>query len=156
MKLSDMKNRLAGLEDLNFRTPEGTPIPSHFHITEAGLTTKHFIDCGGTIRQETVINFQIFLANDTGHRLSPQKLAKIIAKSEEVLPLGDREIEVEYMTNTIGRYGLEFDGHDFQLTAKHTDCLAKDNCGIGEKKKVALSELNATKTACCSPESKCC
>jgi hypothetical protein len=157
MKLSELKNKLNVLDTLDFILADGKPVAPHFHVTEAGLTTKHFIDCGGTIRKENKINFQLYLANDTEHRLSPEKLLAIIHKSEKVLPLEDHEVEVEYMTGTIGRYGIDFTGKGFMLTNQKTDCLAKDNCGIPEEKsKLNLSELTTGSKACCSPGSGCC
>ena len=69
----------------------------------------------------------------------------------------DFEIEVEYQGETIGKYNLDFDGTNFLLTTKQTDCLAKNNCGIpAEKPKVKLSELQETNTSCCSPSTGCC
>lgn len=157
MKLSDFKKDLSTLDVLTFIQPNGKQVPAHFHITEAGLTTKHFIDCGGTVRKEEVINFQLWEANDFDHRLSSAKLLGTIALSEKVLQLGDSDVEVEYQTETIGRYGVEFDGQNFILTAKKTDCLAKENCGVPiEKQKVNLSELQEKESSCCSTESGCC
>src|SRR3954471_7544608 len=126
MKLSDFKNKLSTLNSVNFVQPDGKIVPLHFHITEAGLTTKHFIDCGGTVRDEKVVNFQLWEANDFEHRLTAEKLLGIISLSEKVLGIEDHEIEVEYQTNTIGRYGVEAKGDGFELTAKHTNCLASD------------------------------
>lgn len=157
MRLSEIKNNLQGLETIAFQLPNGELVPSHFHVTEIGKITKNFIDCGGTIRNEVVINFQLWNANDYDHRLHPEKLVKIIELSEEVLELKDSEIEVEYQGETIQKFGLDFDGTNFLLTSKHTDCLAKDNCGIPEDKlkpKVRLSQLQAT--SCCDPASGCC
>ena len=57
MKLSEFKTLLQTLPEVNFKLTNGQAIPSHFHITEAGLTTKHFVDCGGTIRSEKTTNF---------------------------------------------------------------------------------------------------
>ena len=59
MKLSEIKNKLATTEALNFRLPNGTYVPEYFHITEVGIITKDFIDCGGPMRQEKVVNFQL-------------------------------------------------------------------------------------------------
>jgi hypothetical protein len=157
MKLSEIKKILSTLTDVNFRLPDGALVPEHFHVTEVGVVHKHFIDCGGTIRNEKAANFQLWNANDTDHRLKPEKLSKIIALSEEVLGLEDLEIEVEYQSDTIGKYGLDFDGKNFILTSKRTDCLAKDNCGVPvEKKKVSLLELQNTKQSGCTPGGKCC
>lgn len=157
MKLSDFKKELSVLDTLTFVQPNGKIVPVHFHITEAGLTTKHFIDCGGTVREEKVVNFQLWEANDFEHRLSAKKLTGIIELSEKTLNLGDLDVEVEYQTETIGRYGLDFDGKNFILVAKKTDCLAKENCGVPkEKQKVNLSELQKNESSCCSPNSGCC
>lgn len=117
---------------------------------------KHFIDCGGVVRKEEVANFQLWNANDYDYRLHPQKLLNIIELSEKVLELGDLDIEVEYQGERIGKFGLDFDGVNFVLTSKQTDCLAKDNCGIPtQKPKIKLSELQQAKT-CCDPTSGCC
>jgi hypothetical protein len=123
MKLSQVKNILKSIESVNFILPDGTSVPEHFHVTEVGLITKNFIDCGGTVRKETVVNFQLWDANDFEHRLKPQKLRNIIELSEEVLGIGDFEIEVEYQEQTIGKYDLDFNGKDFVLVNKQTNCL---------------------------------
>lgn len=157
MKLSDVKKHLAALGSVNFKLPDGNLVPEHFHVTEIGQITKIFIDCGGTIRNEKVISFQLWNANDTDHRLNPQKLLNIIALSETTLHIEDLEIEVEYQSDTIGKYDLGFDGKTFLLLAKQTGCLAPDKCGIpSEKQKIKLSELSANSSSCCTPGNKCC
>src|SRR5699024_1716799 len=113
-----------------------------------------FIDCGGTVRNEEVVNFQLWNANDYDHRLHPEKLLHIIELSEKTLDIGNLEIEVEYQGQTIEKFGLDFDGKKFLLTTKQTDCFAKDNCGIPEDQpKVKLSEKQ-NKTLC-DPNSGC-
>lgn len=157
MKLSTFKNHLDNVTQLNFVQPNGNFVPRHFHITEAGLTTKHFIDCGGTVRTEKTISFQLWTANDFEHRLEPQKLKKIIAIAEPLFGNEDLDIEIEYQTETISRYGLDFDGNKFLMSSKQTDCLAKDHCGIpAEKLKVKLSEVQQSNNACCTPGGGCC
>ncbi|WP_288982602.1 DUF6428 family protein [uncultured Flavobacterium sp.] len=156
MKLSQIKEILATVEVVNFKLPNGTSVPEHFHVTEVGLITKNFIDCGGTVRNETVVNFQLWNANDFEHRLKPQKLMNIIQLSEKVLGIQDYEIEVEYQDTTIGKYDLDFNGTDFVLVNKQTACLAQDQCGIPqEKPKVRLSDMN-NETSCCTPNGGCC
>jgi hypothetical protein len=152
MKLSEIKMHLHTVETVNFQLENGTFVPEHFHITEVGIVSKHFIDCGGKLREEKVANFQLWDANDFEHRLKPGKLQKIIALSEQILGMEDLEIEVEYQSGTIGKYNLGFDGENFILLSKHTACLAKENCGNG-KQKVGLSELE---TSCCAPNGNCC
>jgi hypothetical protein len=39
-------------------------------------------------------------------------------------------VEVEYQGRTVETYALDFADGVFYLRAKHTDCLAKDHCGI--------------------------
>lgn len=152
MRLSQVKSVLKEVETIAFQLPNGSLVPSHFHVTEVGKITKHFIDCGGTIRNEEVVNFQLWSANDYDHRLHPNKLLDIIELSEKLLQIEDLEIEVEYQSDTIGKFGLEFNGSHFLLTSKQTDCLAPDKCGIPvEKPKVKLSEINT-----CTPGSGCC
>lgn len=157
MKLSEIKQHLQTAEAVNFQLPDGSFVPEHFHVTEVGMVDKHFIDCGGTVRREKVANFQLWNANDTDHRLKPGKLLNIIALSEKVLGIEDFEIEVEYQSNTIGKYGIEYDGKNFKLIAKNTACLASDACGVtDEKQKVKLSDLETSAKACCTPGGGCC
>jgi len=154
MKLSEIKEILPKLDNVEFQLENGTFVPEHFHVTEIGIITKHFIDCGGTIRKEKVVNFQLWNANDYEHRLKPTKLLNIIKLSEEKLGIENAEIEVEYQTETIGKYDLDFNGKTFVLRNKTTACLAQDACGIPmEKPKIKISDL---KDAGCSPNSGCC
>lgn len=157
MKLSEIKKHLYTAATVNFQLPNGSFVPEHFHVTEVGIITKHFIDCGGTVRNEKVANFQLWDANDFDHRLKPQKLLDIISLSEKVLGIEDLEVEVEYQSDTVGKYGLDFINGNFTLTAKQTDCLAKENCGVPDKKqKLELTELSNTNKNCCSPGGGCC
>lgn len=157
MKLSAFKNQLDKISQLNFVQPNGTYVPRHFHITEAGLVTKHFIDCGGTVRTEKAVNLQIWVAQDFDHRLEPLKLKKILALAQNLFGQEDLEVEVEFQTDTIGRYGVEFDKENFLLTTKQTDCLAKELCGLPlEKTKLVLSELQSSASSCCTPGGGCC
>ena len=153
MKISEMKQALAGLAAVSFRLPDGTHLPAHFHVTEVGLVSKHFIDCGGVERRETVANFQLWEAGDYDHRLAPQKFLHILNLSERILGSEDLAIEVEYQQATIGKFSLAFDGTDFVLTPKQTACLAQDACGIPDGPQFALPQLQA---AGCAPGGGCC
>lgn len=158
MKLSEIKSELKKLTTIAFQLPNGELVPNHFHVTEVGKVSKHFIDCGGTVRTEELMNFQLWEANDYDHRLHPEKLIHIIELSEKTLVLPDLEIEVEYqMKETIGKFSLDFDGTNFLLISKLTDCLAKDKCGIPtEKPKVKIGEWKPKQTSCCTSDSGCC
>ncbi|MFT6054466.1 MAG: hypothetical protein ACJAS3_000825 [Roseivirga sp.] len=153
MTVSEIKNHLNQHATIAFKLPNGELVPNHFHVTEVGKITKDFIDCGGTVRHEEVASFQLWEADDYDHRLHPEKLVNIIALSEKLLGLGDLEIEVEYQSSTIGKYGIDFDGKNFLLTTKQTACLALDACGIPEKPKVKLSAIGAN---ACAPGTGCC
>ena len=156
MTLEQIKSILPALENVEFALESGQFVPEHFHVTEIGMVTKNFIDCGGTIRKEERVNFQLWDANDFEHRLKPGKLLNIIKLSEEKLGIGDFEIEVEYQSETIGKYDLDFTGKHFVLKNKMTACLATDACGIPpQKEKLNLSELQQQKGSC-APGSGCC
>jgi hypothetical protein len=158
MKLSEVKKSLENVLEVRFVLPNGTFVPVHFHVTEVGVITKNFIDCGGTVREEKVVNFQLWEANDFDHRLAPQKLKDIIELSEKVLNLQDGEVEVEYQQATIGKFHLSFDGVNFLLESTQTNCLAQDKCGIPAE---ILREPQDTKIQekiqnTCTPGGGCC
>lgn len=156
MKLSEVKQLLRKTSQLSFEIENDGMIPAHFHITEVGLVTKHFIDCGGTTRKEEKVIFQLWYDDrDMDHRLSPTKLLSIIELSEEKLSLPSAEIEVEYQANTIGKFNLEHNGTHFVLTNTQTACLAEDQCGIPQTK--PKFKLVDTKSGSyCDPKNGCC
>jgi len=154
MKLSEVKAVLPQLDNVVFKVAGGDFVPQHFHVTEVGMVTRRFIDCGGTVRQETAVNFQLWNADDYEHRLKPGKLLNIITLCEEQLGLVDDVVEVEYQGDTIGRYSLAFNGDHFLLEAKTTACLAPDACGLpAPKQKTNLKDLSNAQ--CCTPGSCC-
>jgi len=153
MKISEIKNALAEVAAINFRLPTGEYLPAYFHVTEVGLVSKHFIDCGGVERRETVANFQLWEAGDYDHRLAPQKFLHILNLSKKILGSDDLDIEVEYQQATIGKFGLTREGNDFVLTPKQTACLAQDACGIPDSQ-FALPQLQMA--SCCTPGGGCC
>ena len=153
MKLNTFKEILAASDELSFVLPNGTLIPPHFHITEVGKFTKDFVDCGGTIRNEEVAIFQIWSADDYDHRLEPKKVVEIIEVAENELQLKDLEIEVEYQSDTIGKYSLDYANGRFDLIAMQTDCLAKEKCGIPKK---TILEDSKEGLSSCDSSSGCC
>ena len=155
MKLAEVKNHLKNLKTISFQLPDGTHVPGHFHVTEVGKVSKHFIDCGGVLRKEEVVNFQLWNADDYDHRLHPEKLIHIIELSEEKLNIDEKlQVEVEHQGRSIETFTLDFNGENFLLINKQTDCLAKDQCGIpSEKPKVKMADLS---TNACTPGGGCC
>ena len=159
MKLSQVKALLPTLDNIAFKLEDGSRVPEHFHVTEVGQVTKNFIDCGGTIRNEKIVSFQLWSANDYDHRLKPLKLLKIIELSEKHLGLEDAEVEVEFQQQTIGKYALSFDGTYFILQNKATACLALDSCGIPGEKSILQGVQFIEKAASpntCAPGAACC
>jgi len=158
MNLSEFKTALQNQEYPSFKLENGSALAPHFHLTELGKITKDYIDCGGTRRQESWLNLQLWEANDFEHRLSATKLLGIIRKTERQLALDDSlALEVEYQGATVGRYALAQEGESFILQAKQTDCLAKDACGIPDVVSMPLEDLaTANSSKSCSPDSNCC
>ena len=145
MTLSEFKKQLENVNQLQFVLQNGQKVPSHFHITEIGVTTKQFTDCGNTFRTSKKITFQLWASMDIYHRLEAQKVLKIINSVAQKLETDDLEVEIEYQQDTIGKFGLDFIDNQFVLTNTFTDCLAKSSCGIPTEK-----------VACCTTEINCC
>ena len=148
MKLSEFKSSLSEVTQLKLMLPNGTAIPAHFHVTELALISKNFIDCGGVARVERKVTFQLWVANDIDHRLTPFKWMGIIKKGELDYGLTDELVEIEFQGQTIERYGITFSEGIFNLNPLFTECLAPDHCGIPEPQ--------LPKTSCCSPSTGCC
>lgn len=138
MKLKDLKSTLALHPESRprFIMPDGRVFPAHFHITEVGHVAKRFIDCGGRLHDKAdTCLLQTYVADDLEHRLNAGTFAKILQLGQQVLPHDDLEVEVEYEDGSITQSPLtdaKFTGQfvDLQLGEKHTDCLAKEKCGI--------------------------
>lgn len=158
MRISDLKQFLSDQETILIQLPDGTAVPSHFHVTEVGEVSKHFVDCGGKVRHEKKASLQLWTANDYDHRLEPGKMAKIIEIAERDLGLGNLEIEVEFQgEETIQKFSLSAEGNVLQLRGTATACLALENCGLPPVvKKAAVSLAGFTSKAKCTPGGGCC
>lgn len=137
MNLSTLKQHLTAQpkQAVGFVFDDGELIPGHFHVTEVGHVAKRFVDCGGTVRNVETVQLQIWVGNDADHRLTAGKLASIIELAKPLLPATDLEVEIEYEGCVISQYTIERALNTgekvlFQLADKHTDCLAKEACGI--------------------------
>jgi hypothetical protein len=118
-------------------------IPAHFHLTEVGLVTKKFVDCGGNMRESATCVLQVWVANDTHHRLNAKKFLNILRHAVGFVPL-DTPLVMEYQhSKTIELYSLAFahvtdsvyftpPGRGVHISAKpiETACLAPDKCGV--------------------------
>ena len=153
MKISEFKNIIQSLKYIVFELPGGKRVPPHFHITEIGIIRKIYIDCGGDLRVENLINMQLWYSNDINHKIETTKILKIIQNSEKLLKFQDEEIQIEYQQDTICKFNLEFKGDStFKLIKTFTDCIDKESCNIIEKPRIRIKK-NQTK---CDPTSGCC
>ena len=130
MKLSEFIAHVNQIDSLSFRLQSGVIVPVHFHLTELGIINKIFVDCGDVLREESFVSFQLWSTFDDEHRLSPKGLISIIKNVGKRIHLRDSHIEVEYQTDTVGKYSLAFDSGVFILCPKKTDCLDPKSCGI--------------------------
>jgi len=122
----------SGDQPVHFVLPDGGRIPDHAHVTEVGRIDREFLDCGGELRKTSFCCLQVWVADDTDHRLRASKLAAIIGRALEPLRLADLPVEIEYEDGFISQFPvIAADGSDafiVHLGTKHTDCLAKDAC----------------------------
>jgi hypothetical protein len=141
VRLQEFKNKLKKTTEVGpllLKVEGGKIIPPYYHITEMGIMVKHVIDCGGTLRKTEYITFQVWTADDFDHRMTIEKLLDIIEKGEKFIGAVDIEIEMEYQTDTIGRYSISADPTNelmYILSPKKTNCLAPDKCGITPERK---------------------
>lgn len=151
MNLTELKKLLADHPNklMRFVLPNGKSIPAHYHITEVGHVKKDFIDCGGTTRTASACVLQAWVAvNDEDHRLEAGKLGTILKMADKILPSPELPVEVEYEAPVISQFSISnseitSDAIVFHLENKHTDCLAKESCGLEGG-------------SCCSDEEDCC
>lgn len=138
MTLKQLRDTLAAHPGaaLRIALANGDAVPAEFHVTEVGRTTKHFIDCGGTVRKTEACTLQIWVArNDADHRLGSAKLLKILRLAEKVVPDPRLVVEAEYQGDSVSVYTLELRAAsdaqiDFALAPKSTTCLAPDKCRV--------------------------
>src|SRR5882757_9725532 len=109
MKLADLKNHLSTNPGANLRfvLPNGNSVPAHAHVTEVARIDKRFVDCGGTLRNDSWCRLQTWFADDTDHRLTAGKLLKILDKAKPFLASDDLEVDVEHEAGYISQFPLE-------------------------------------------------
>lgn len=165
MKLSQFTELLHAHPDKPFHLvlPGAKVVPHSFHITEVGHVAKNFIDCGGKLHSVQSCQLQVWLGEDTDHRLYAGKMAHALelAQAKGVLPAGeDLDVEIEYEDMAISQYLVT----DFSVTesavvlsldSKHTDCLAKELCCPPTVLTMA-PQGSAAEQSCCTPGSGCC
>jgi hypothetical protein len=159
--LADLATALRDQQPKSIRMvlPDGEAVPSHFHVTEVGRVQKDFIDCGGTRRTTLSGQLQLLVATDFDHRLSAEKLLKILEMSEPILGDAPLPLTVEYGQKVAVIYSVSnlqvVDGAlQIQLSIPQTGCLAPDKCGLPEEE-AGLFTIGAG-TSDFAPKSGCC
>ncbi|MGL4423759.1 MAG: DUF6428 family protein [Gemmataceae bacterium] len=89
---------------LHLMLPDGSFVPAHYHVTEVGRVHKDFIDCGGTVRSKTACVLQVWVADDTDHRLDTTKLAMIVRLTTPLLKATDLPVEVDYENDVVSQF----------------------------------------------------
>lgn len=167
MNLPELKERLRAHPDLNVSIlrPDGTAIPAHYHLTEVGHVAKRFVDCGGKFRTSETCVLQTHFAStrDDGHRLTAGKFAMILDLAKPILPSEDLPVEVEYEAGVISQAPIAevrvvSGALQLQLGSKHTDCLAKEKCGMDDGCGCSGDTVEQAEACCATPAAgqRCC
>lgn len=137
MTISALTSALALAPELPLTVlwPDGDPIEAHFHVTEVGRVQKDFVDCGGTVRRQVTCLLQTWVGEDADHRITAGKLLKAFEHAKRVLGAEDLPVELEYeacnvIQFTVAAVQRETGRFVIRLGGKHTDCLAKELCGV--------------------------
>jgi hypothetical protein len=165
MKITELKNELKKrpTAQLRFALPNGETVPVHAHVTEVARVDKRFIDCGGTLRNDSHCRLQTWISDDLEHRLTAGKLARILEMATPVLGPDDLEVDVEHEIGFITQFPLAAvevvaDGIVLHLSKRHTACLAQDKCKPPTK---VIADFNPLKfdfkqkqsvSSCCLPK----
>lgn len=148
MQLQEFKTLLEANREKQFllQLPNAKTVPQSFHITEVGLVSKTFIDCGGKVHTVQTCQLQAWIGPDLDHRIEAGKMADILKISQSIVPSDALDLEIEYEDDIISQYPVAEavvtqDAVTLRLTPKHTDCLAKELCLVP----------SANGTSCCGP-----
>jgi hypothetical protein len=141
---------------IRFILPDGSEVPAHFHITEVGHLAKSFIDCGGARHTADSCLLQVWVADDTDHRLTASKLLAIFDRADGLLPGTELPVEIEHEAPVLTQLPVTrcevTDGTlRFHTEFKRTDCLAKELC----LPDFTLPGIPGQKSAC-TPGTGCC
>jgi hypothetical protein len=118
-----------------FVLPDGDAIPAHAHVTEVGHAIKNFIDCGGVTGKTEVVSLLTHVGDDTEHRLTSERFARILELGNRVLPHDRLNVEVEYDCCVVAQYPVagarQVGEHlDLLLAKKRTQCLARERAKV--------------------------
>jgi hypothetical protein len=150
MQLHDLKTVLRKHPETfpRFVLPDGDKIPAHAHVTEVGHALKNFVDCGGMTGKTEAVLLQTHVGDDTEHRLTSERFAKILELGARVLPHDRLDVEVEYDCCVIAQYPIveakpATEHLDLILENKRTQCLARERA-----KARSASDCGGVETCC--------
>ena len=156
MKLSDLRTVLEKHPGTlpRFVLPDGDQIPPHAHVTEVGHVVKNFIDCGGVTGRSESVLLQTHVGQDTDHRITTDRFAKILELGQRVLPHDQLEVEVEYDCCVVAQYPITevkpAGAHlDVILGKRRTQCLAAERRKTSTADACCATATAATAAACC-------
>lgn len=156
MTLDEFKALLQTHADkaFQFTLPTGDAVPTSFHITEVGRVQKAFIDCGGSLHHVDTCHLQAWVGADADHRIASGKLAAILGKAAPLLPNGELPIEIEYEHDVLSQYPVDraevtSTAVVLHLKEKHTDCLAKELCGVPTTAAASVAVSCGCGPGCC-------
>jgi hypothetical protein len=168
MKRVELKEKLAGQLDasIRFLLPNGEFVPIHAHVTEVARIDKRFVDCGGTLRNDSLCRLQTWFSDDVDHRLTAGKLLKILEKAKSFLATDDLEVDVEHEIGFISQFPLESVEISpseivLTLTERHTACLAPEKCIPPVSQRTDFNPLTVNfrkeqeESNCCGGNEKC-
>jgi hypothetical protein len=150
MKLYELRTALQKHPESlpRFVLPDGDAIPAHAHVTEVGHAVKNFIDCGGLTGKTEMVLLQTHVGDDTEHRLTSKRFAKILELGDRVLPHDRLDVEVEYNCCVVAQYPIA----GAKRTGEHLDLLLENKrtqCLVRERAKARSA------SACCGVETCC-
>jgi hypothetical protein len=161
MNLNELKSALAGAQpnsEVRIALPDGGYVPAHFHVTEVGHIQKDFIDCGGKRRAARTCTLQTWMGSeqDDGHRLTVERFGRILALTAPLFADEALPVEVEYEEGLISQFPLDHVTEDggrlvLQLGSKHTNCLARETCGVGsgDQEGCGCGTVDRKSATCC-------
>lgn len=166
MTLSEFKFLLQDNRGRLFQValPTGDRVPISFHITEVGRVEKTFLDCGGTLRNRSTVQLQIWVGPDEDHRIQAGKMADILERSSQVVPDDSLPLEMEYELENgfvsqfpVADHSVSDDAVVLHLGVRHTECLAPELCIVPAKSTpIALSMVASDTNGCGYGPSGCC
>lgn len=147
-------------KSLIFEYKTGKLVGANYHITEVKNITIDAVDCGANTDfwKETIV--QLWESpKEIGKRdyMSAYKALGILNRVDGIKPM-EKDVEVKFEYSNSDFHTAQLFVNDFEISddnliiklgVEHTDCKAKDECGVPME--VGVQEDNS-----CAPGSGCC